>query len=409
MNKKKSDLFNIIWYIVGSLSYGFTSLIYMIIINRLLNVEATGQYSFAFAIASIFYTIGVYYGMTYQVTDVSNKYSDTDYIYNRLTTCFIMFFLSLIFVFFNKYSESKILLVLLLVCYRGFDALFDALHAIIQKRDSIYKIGLMVFLRTILLIIIFFTMTLIFRKLFISVVSIVLLDLLFTIFVELPVIKKIIVSSKFNFRKNIKLLCEGFFVFAFTFLAMFILNSPKYVIDVYLNDELQGIFGIVFMPSSFMSMVSIYFIHPFLNEITECIKCDNYKGLSKIIFKLSIIILIFGFIVSFVSFLIGIPVLELMYGINLSNYRIDLLIIMIGTIWYSLYSLLSSIFIAMRRNIYQVIILILISIFSYFLCNILISRYSILGASFSYFIIMFVQLVIYVISYFVIFFKKKCR
>lgn len=407
MNKKKFDLFNITWYIIGSLSYGFTSLIYMIIINRLLNIEATGQYSFAFAIASIFYTIGVYYGMTYQVTDVSNKYSDTDYIYNRLTSCFIMFFLSLIFVIFNKYSESKILLVLLLVCYRGFDALFDALHAIIQKRDFIYKIGLLVFFRTILLIIVFFIITLIFRNLSISVISIVLLDLLFTVVVELPIVKKMLVSSKFNFKKNIKLLCEGFFVFLFTFLAMFILNSPKYVIDIYLNDELQGIFGIIFMPSSFMSMVSIYFIHPFLNEITECIKCNNYKGLSNIIFRLSMIIFVFGSVVSFVAFLIGIPVLELVYGINLVNYRFDLLIIMIGTIWYSLYSLLSSIFIAMRRNVYQVIILILISVFSYFICNILISKYSVLGASYSYFVIMFVQLFIYVISYFAIVFKKS--
>jgi len=317
-----------------------------------------------------------------------------------------MFFLSLIFVIFNKYSGSKILLVLLLVCYRGFDALFDALHAIIQKRDYIYKIGLLVFFRTILLSIVFFTITLIFRSLAVSVISIVLLDLLFTIIVEFPIVKKILVSSKFNFRKNIKLLCEGFFVFAFSFLAMFILNSPKYVIDIYLDNELQGIFGIIFMPSSFMSMVSIYFIHPFLNEITECIKCNNYKGLSSIIFRLSIIIVIFGLIVSFVAFLIGIPLLELMYDINLVNYKFDLLIIMIGTIWYSLYSLLSSIFIAMRYNVYQVTILIIISIFSYFICNMLISKYSILGASYSYFFIMLVQLVIYVVSYFIIVFKK---
>ena len=296
MIRSKSKLFNIIWYIVGSLSYGFTSLIYMIIINRLLGIEATGQYSFAFAVASIFYTIGVYYGMTYQVTDISEKYSDTDYIYNRLTTCFIMIVMSLLFVFICGYNGSKVLLIMLLVCYRGFDALLDSFHAIIQKRDFIYKIGILVFIRTILLIIIFFCTTLIFKNLIVSVISIVLLDLLFTFIIEYAIVRKHLKVSKFNFKKNSKLLYEGFLVFLLTFLAMFILNSSKYVIDIHLNDELQGIYGIIFMPSSFMSMVSIYLIHPFLNEIAAYIKNNEYKLLTKLIFKISLIILLFGLV-----------------------------------------------------------------------------------------------------------------
>lgn len=399
MNNKKIKIFDMFCYIIGSLSYGFTSLIYMIIINRMLGVEATGQYSFAFAVASIFYTIGVYFGMTYQVTDSSDTFSDTDYIYNRLFTCAVMILLALIFSFIKSYNFSKLLLVMLLVCYRGFDALFDSLHAIIQKKDRIYKIGILILIRTFLLIVSFSIVTFIFKRLIISVISIALIDFLFTLIVELPFTKKYITSSKFNIKKIERLLVSGFFVFAFSFLAMYILNSPKYVIDLRLNNELQGIFGIIFMPSSFMSMVSIYMIHPFLNEITLDIKNNKYRDLTRLIIKISFIIFIFGLFVSLIAFLIGIPFLEFIYGIKLLDYKLDLLIIMIGTIWYSLYSLLSSVMIAMRKNVHQVIILMFISVFSYFICNLLIGKYGISGAAYSYFVIMIVQLFIYICLY----------
>ena len=96
-----------------------------------------------------------------------------------------------------------------------------------------------------------------------------------------------------------------------------------------------------------------------------------------------------------------------MYDINLKSYRFDLLIIMFGTIWYSLYSLLSSVFIAMRKNIHQVVILIIVSILSYLICTFLILHNGLYGASWAYFIIMLVQLVIYIFVY--VFFTLRAR
>lgn len=384
---------------IGSLSYGFTSLIYLIIITRVMGIEAAGQYSFAFAIAATFYVVGVYFGSAFQITDTSKKYTDSDYIYNRITTISFMIIMTLLFSLINGYNNQKLILIFLLVIYRGFDAIIDSFHAIIQKKDRIYKNGILTFVRTILLIITFLTTTILFKKLLYSVISIVILDFIFVFFVELLVVKKMITRRKYDNGKNIMLLVEGFSVFVFSFLAMYILNIPKYAIDHNLNNTLQGIFGIIFMPSSFMSMISMYMVQPFYNDISNCIKNKKVIALKKMIKKLSWIIFFSGVVMTLIAYLIGVPVLEFLYGIDLSTYRINLLIIMSGTIFYSLYCLLSSTLIALRKNNQQVVTLLFISAISIIICNVMTKKYGISGASYSYFIIMLIQSIIYVVLY----------
>ena len=310
-----------------------------------------------------------------------------------------MFIVALIFSLLNGYDNSKLLLVMFLIVYRGFDAFLDSFHAIIQKRDKIYKIGVLTFFRTILLILSFFIVSLLFKNILISVSTIIIVDLVYTITFEYFVTRKLIVKTKYNKYKNILLLVEGFAVCILSFLAMYILNSPKYSIDVNLNDELQGIFGIIFMPSSFMSLISLYLVQPFLNEISDNIKNNDIKKQNILIIKLSGIVFVLGLLITLVAYVIGIPVLEFIYGIDLNNYRIDLVIIMIGTLFYSIYTIFYSVLIALRKNIYQIFILFVVSILALIICNKAVVTYGLRGASIAYLLIMLIQLLLYLFVY----------
>ena len=393
---KNNHLYNILWYMFGLLSYGFTSLLYMIIITRILGVESAGMFSFAFAIAATFYVVGVYFGSAFQITDTSKKYSDTDYLHNRITTCILMIILTLIFCLFNKYEFDKILLIMFLTVYRGVDALLDSIHAVTQKRDKIYKIGMLTFFRTVILILSFLLAALISKNLLISVITIMIVDIVYAYVFDYKVAKKKIISSKFNNYKNIVLLIEGFSVFIFSFLAIYILNLPKYTIDVVINNEVQGLFGIIFMPSSFMSLICLYLVHPFLNKISSLLENKEHNNLSKFIVKMSLFIIVLGLFITFVGYLLGIPVLEFLYNLDLKAYRLDLVIVLLGTIFISLYTLYSNVLIAMRKILFQVITLIITAIFGIFISNYLITNYGLSGACYSYFFIMLFQLIIYI-------------
>ena len=296
MNKKVS-LYDILWYMGGLLLFGFTSLIYMIIVTRVVGIEAGGKFTFAYAVACTFFAVGVYFGKSFQITDKSNRYSDTDYIYNRITTCLVMILLTLIFCLFRKYNLEKILLIILLTIYRGADAFVDSIHAVIQKKDRVYKVGMSIFFRTILLVASFTVSLILFKNILLSSLVIMLINVLYFIVVDYRIAKKNIVSSKFDNSKNLLLLIEGFTAFLFYFLAIYVNNASKYAIDSLSTETIQGIFGIIYMPSSFVSLVSLYIVQPFLGNITELLKNKQIKDLNKLLLKLTFIVSIIGLLV----------------------------------------------------------------------------------------------------------------
>ena len=396
---KKVNLYDVLWYMGGLLLFGFTSLIYMIIVTRVVGIEAGGKFTFAYAVACTFFAVGVYFGKAFQITDKSNRYSDTDYIYNRITTCLLMILLTLVFCLFRKYNLEKILLILVLTIYRGADAFVDSIHAVIQKKDRVYKVGMSIFFRTILLVVSFTVSLILFKNILLSSLIIMLINVLYFIVVDYRIAKKNIVSSKFDNSKNLLLLIEGFTAFLFYFLAIYVNNASKYAIDSLSTETIQGIFGIIYMPSSFVSLVSLYIVQPFLGNITELLKNKQIKKLNKLLLKLAFIVSIIGLLVMILSYFIGIPILEMLYDVELNNQKINLLIILLGSVLYSIYSIYSQVLVAMRKNLYQVLCLGLLFITSIILSNQLVYAFGIDGASLAYAITMAIEVLLIVVGY----------
>lgn len=76
---------------------------------------------------------------------------------------------------------------------------------------------------------------------------------------------------------------KGFSVFAFSFLAVYIVNVPKYVIDILLDNRFQTIFSIIVMPGTVMSLCGQYIMAPLLTNVVECYNQKNIKN-SRILF-----------------------------------------------------------------------------------------------------------------------------
>ena len=106
-----------------------------------------------------------------------------------------------------------------------------------------------------------------------------------------------------------------------------------------------------------------------------------------------------------IAYPFGTPILSLLYGINLKEYTIDLIVILIGAIFYSLTMVFSTALTTMRYTFNQMIIFAITSIITMFLSNYLVINSKIYGASIAYMISMFILLVLYIII-FIISYKK---
>ena len=398
---------NFIWNMIGTTINAFNSLFFMIMATRINGIDDAGIFTFAFSTALLFNIIGVYSGRVYQVTDKTEA-TDKDFIISKFITCFVMLIVSILFVLINNYCFYKSSIILLLCFLKMLEAFSETIYAIFQRKDNLYLTGISLTLKSLINLFIFFIIDLLTHNLVIAIIGMIITYGLIMIFYDyINIKKKIDIQKEYEKERIITILKKGFGAFIISFLTLYLINSSKYVIDYLLVEKYQTIFGILLMPATVILLFTQFIIHPFLNLITDCVHEKKYDELKKIIFKFLGVMILFGIVVIIVAYFLGIPVLELIYGISLNDYKKGFMVIMVGGVLYGMSSILSSILIAMRHLNIQVIIYsvvaIVITVIEYFLINI----YGVMGACYAYFIMTFIVLIMFLLATFI--FIKRDR
>ncbi|MDO5329380.1 MAG: hypothetical protein Q4E88_04735 [Coriobacteriia bacterium] len=399
---------NFIWNMFGSTIYAFTSLFYMIIVTRINGVDNAGIFTFAFSFVCIIQVIGTYAGRTFQVTERNKKIKDCDFLYFRIINCFLMIIVTTIFILCKNYSLDKNIIIFILLLYRTIDAYSETIYGIFQKNDNLFQVGISLTLRSILCVFGFLVVDLFSSNLILSVFAVLFIDILVFIFYDILKLKKYnVVLDKFN-RKNIKFLAiSGFSVFIFSFLVQFIVNAPKFAIDDLSTESAQAIFGIVLMPATLITLCSQLLIQSFVYRINESLKKQKYSLYKSYVYKIILYVMILGILALLLAYFFGIPVLNIIYGIDLKEYLITLLIIIGGSILNGIVLVLSNSLIAIRKNWTQVIIYGISTVLIFVLSFSLVGAYEINGGALAYFITNFLMVIAYFILF--IFETRKLR
>ena len=133
---------NFIWNMVGTTLNSFNSMFFMIIITRLNGTEDAGVFTLLFSIVCLLYNIGIYAGRTFQVTDKTGKYNETEYVIHRIMTVSLMFIVGAIYCTVKHFEQYKFALTMLLTFMKCLEAATDCLYGIMQKNDQLYKSGI---------------------------------------------------------------------------------------------------------------------------------------------------------------------------------------------------------------------------------------------------------------------------
>lgn len=397
MNKARK---NFIWNLIGSTFNSFTSLFFMIIVTRINGTDIAGIFTFAFSFACLMQVISNYAGRSYQVTELDESIGDSDFVYSRIVTCILMILCSILFLLVRGYSKYKIMVMFLLILFRVIESLAEVLYGIIQKNNSLYQVGVSLFWKGFLSVVLFFIVDYFTKDLLLSIGGIIAINLLILfIYDKRNVLACHFHFSKIDLKKIKKILCGGFFVFIFTFLTQYVMNASKYAIDGLLSNEAQTIYGILSMPATIMLLCSQFLVQPFLVTLTEHLKENRMKQFASLVFRLALATFGFGILAEIVCYFLGIPVLELVYGIELSDYKVSLLVIVLGATFFGISYIISTSLVAMRKNMMQTVIYGLVSIFTLVLSNYFVRFHGIMGATIAYFCTMCVLLFFYIIYF----------
>ena len=320
---EKNLKLNAIWNTLGITVNSFNSLFFLIIINRVNGVEIAGIFSFAFSIACLLFIVGIYAGRTYQVSDINENLNNYEYLVHKCITCTMMFLIAIVFIVVQKYSLEKNVIIILLCLYKLFEAMSETFYGFLQKNDELYIVGKSLFFKSLVGIIIFFVIDFLTKDIIVSCVALNINSFLFVFLYDIKKSKKYLNKfQKIRWNKIFGLFKKGFSVFAFSFLAVYIVNVPKYVIDILLDNRFQTIFSIIVMPGTVMSLCGQYIMAPLLTNVVECYNQKKYKEFKNIIFKILGILVVLGIIVELGAATVGIPILGIVYAIDLNAYEL---------------------------------------------------------------------------------------
>lgn len=324
-----------IWNCINAVMSACQCPVIMMVITRTNGVGDAGVFSIAFAVASLMLYVGQYGIRKFQASDIDEKFSFGEYHSMRVITCSVMVIVSLMYciygMVFNDYSKEKFIIVFLVCMLKCIQAYADVIHGRMQQKgrlDIAAKVSAVRYAAEVAAYVITLVIT---NDLLISTIACIVVSIAVLILTTLNVGRNYCsFKLRINWWKLKQLILEGFPLFVSLFLNMYIGNAPKYAIDSYLTDEIQAVYNLVFMPAFMVGLLANFIFNPILTSYARVWLDNQFKRFRKLIYKQCAVILVITAAGLAVAFTIGIPLLSIVFGVDLHLYKAELCVIMVG-------------------------------------------------------------------------------
>lgn len=330
-----TDSRNFIWNSIGGVLNAGQSVVLLMVITRVCGLTAAGIFSIAFATGNLFMYLGNYGVRNYQVSDLSEKFSFSDYVWHRLFTVFLMLAASAVYtgceLAFGGYSSYKAGCVAAMCCLKSIDCLEEVFEGRYQQRGRLDRSGKLVTFRLIISIGGMMAALVLSKDLLLSTwVGVVLAAAASAAMIVLYRDTAAWRRAPLIPAKLWGLMRECFPVCAANFLSFFLINEPKYAIDAAMDETAQACYNFIAMPVFVIQLLNMFLYQPLLVKMTLAWNSGERKKFLSYYGKIAVSLLAVALPVLLAAWAIGIPVLSWLYATDLSPYRVDLVLILVG-------------------------------------------------------------------------------
>ena len=412
LNKQPSESSVYIWNIVGSIANALLSVVLLMMVTRTFDDKQADIFSVAWTISQLMVTIGTFQIRTYQATDVTGVFKFQQYFIFRILTISAMMLCSLVYVIVRGYDSYKSLIVLLLCLVRAADSMADVYEGWFQQKERLDLAGKALTFR-IMIASAGFGATLIFTGELALACTVLLAGYVLSFLVYDVRYNRAVDKLKDEGRWEkgvqwfLKMFAEGAPLFVNAFIMMSITNEPKMVIDTAIEQGnmiqgIQTVYNILFMPASVLTLAYIVF-RPMITQLAIVWSNRKVGRFLRILGKILGCLLGIGILLLAGSALLGIPVLSLIYAIDLSMYKPHLLIIIAGGCFYTFAAVLDNALVVIREQYVLVLAYVVTWIYIKATAGMMVEKWGVLGAAASYALSMLVFCVLTLIIFAVCF------
>ena len=321
INIRSKEKAQFLWNMIGSTVYAFTSLILTYGTIKMIGEERGGVFAIALTLAQMFMYIVFFETRNYQVTDVRDRFCFGDYHAVKLLNSLIMMAAIGLYVILHQYSPSKNLIIILVSFYRLLDGYADVYESEFHKRGRLDIAGKSMTFRSIIsvgayFIVLAFTDNLVTALLFAvlsGIVGIAVCDI-FALRLIRPV--------RFTFRvTSVKAIYpECFPLFLGMFLWTYLLSASRIAVDNVMPSKYQAYYQVLFIPISVINLFAGFLIRPSLISMSEQYASGDNRFWNRL-WRMAEFIVGLTVAAMLGAYLLGIPVLEVLAGCDLKEYR----------------------------------------------------------------------------------------
>lgn len=396
-----------IWNTMSATLFAVQSAIVLIVITHTVGLEDAGIFSIAYAVGSLMYYIGEYGVRKYQVSDVAEEMSFTDYHSHRVTSSAIMLIASVVYIMMQDYSPRKAYIVLMVCLLKVVEAYSELYFGRFQQvgrldvssKTNLFRTGIAMAACMISLVVthdMAISMTVWF--------VVALICFFLSSFIVYPEFGEIRWSFKWN--KIFKIYKDCLPLFLGYFLLLYVGNAPKYAIDACMSDLDQACYNFIFMPVFAIGLFANFIFNPILVDLAHKWEDGEIKAFKKIVIRQIFVILAITLLAIGVAATIGCPILGWLYNADLATYKIDLMILMVGGGMLALVNFFTVVVTVMREQKYLMIGYIAAAVVALLMTNKVVATYGIRGATIFYSVLMTIATIVFA-AVMMVFIKRK--
>ncbi|MBQ6717967.1 MAG: hypothetical protein IJN22_03620 [Clostridia bacterium] len=373
-----------LWNAIGSACNAFSTMVILMVINRFYGQFEGGIVTIALALAQQMLTISNFETATFYVTDGKKETGFSVHLSTK-TILFIVAVIVSVAISLYKYDFYKAVIVICFCIYKATDGFATLTTGALQREGRLDLAGISLTFKTITSIVALIVVSLATKNLMLASILMVVVGVLWTLFIDLGMVACFLpIKFDFSIKKITKLIFDCAPLFLTIFLFTYIINQPKYVIDSFLTEESQNAFGIIFLPSAVITMLSLFIYRPMLTTLTNYWSQNERKKFFGLVIKVSLILLGLTAICVVGGAVLGVPILSLIFGVDLNGMEIELGLIIIGGGLYAFSTLLYNVLAIFRKQKLMLVACATVYVFAIVVTKPLTVAFNLNGASLSY-------------------------
>lgn len=401
-----------IWNSIAGVINASQAIILGIVVTRTNGLADAGVLALAFSLGNLFMNVGHFGVRKFQVTDVKNEYSFSDYFSIRVLTVVCMILAYVFYLLFvgrsRDYEFSKIITILMMCSIYAMESVEDVFWGYYQLKNRLDLGGKIFSIRWLCIMGVFsgvlcWKNNLLWASVAGAAVSFIILCI--SLAITFPAFGEKLTWKLTKHGVGIMKAC--FPLFLSSFMSYYVTSSPKYAIDKYFNSEVQACYGFVSMPVFVIDLLNMFLYMPILVSMAgEWEKGDLDAFLKRIkrqmlfIIGISVICLLGGYF-------LGIPVLSILYGVELSEYKGILLLLLGAGAFLAFSGFFVTVLTILRKQFVAMGIYGAAALLAFLFMNPVMHKYGLKGGVIYYILLMAIISVAYLICIFVFITRKR--